>query len=240
MAAIVSWPAVSRHGGVVREYSLSGPDPSRVLPGPITPPGPVDSSGLGFVVSSLARTDREVLIRHRQLLAVVTIGMWEKAWLRGIRQYASVGGNTAGFPAFVEQEIVGPAWAFSDTYMTWHVSWAPGVNSKRILDAGSAGIDGYDGFSAYGTFYDLRFPWRDGGQDDLDAPVGGPGTLLMWVEFTQSDPARRPQRSPGPPGAFTDPDNQFTQMQYPGSSVYRRVAGALRVEHGLVTDPSGH
>ena len=239
MAAVVAWPAMALHGGVVREFSLSGPDPQRVLPGVVVPGGPVDTSGLGFVVNGLARIDGDRrLIRHRQLLAVCTIGEDEKAWLRGVRQYLSVGGNTAGFPAWVEQPVQGPAWQFSDTYVIWHLSWAPGVNAKRIMENGSNGIDGYNAFSAWGSFYDLRFPWNST-LEDLDAPIGGPGSLLMWVEFTQSDPATRPQRSPGPPGAFTDPDNQFTQMQYPGTSVFYRVAGALRVERGLATDPGG-
>lgn len=226
--------------GKLFEYSLSGPDPLRAFPGPVTPPGPVDGSGLGFVVNTLPRLSAgRAVIRNRTLLAIAEIGRYEQARVVGVRQYLSIGGNTDAFPAFVEQQVSGAAWTFTDTWTTWHVSWAAGRKAVDIENAGSAGLDGYAGFAGWGTIHELRFPWVQQPAPKLDAPVRGPGCVLMWLEWAQTNPETRPRRSPGPPGAFINPDDQFAEMAYPLTSVYYRIAGALTVERGLATDPGG-
>lgn len=237
-------PVRIRHGQV-RTYSVCSADPLRVNPGPVSPPGPVDGNGLGVDLSGFARENaaRQVVL-NRVILAAVQIGFGEQARLLGIQQYLSMWAWTDAFTAPVEHQIMGPRWTFSDSRTTWHLSWAPGQPLKRIQDAGALGLPGYGGLGPWGTFYDLRFPWREPVMD-LDIPVTGPGTLVAWLEFTQSDPATRPQRSPGTVGAFPPgSDDEFVMSYGVGGgdgqgAVYNRAAMALTVERGMSTDPGG-
>lgn len=235
--------------GEVQEYSLSGPDPALAFQPPHTPAGPMDASGVGFVINTLPRFSGGLLVRYRALLAVATIGSREQARVIGVRQYLSLGGNTDRYPEFVEQQIVGPTWRFTDTYVRWGIAHAEGRTANQVLDAlGSntganpsgidRSLDGYRGFT-WGSFTDLRFPWVWGSPAPaINAPLLGPGAVMLWAEFTQTDPATRGQRSPGVGGVFINPDDRFT-ADYPDTSVYYRIAGALTLERGLATDPGG-
>lgn len=193
------WPEKARVGRVA-EYSATSPDPLRAFAGPV-PVGPVDPRGLGINVFDLPRANNAgELLWFPIVLAVAVVPRNEIAYLRGIRQYLSIAARfpisppQREAPAFAplvpigpgllsytwEKEILHPApWEFQDGYIKWHLSHRPGEG--RAGDPRSA-----EPTRGLGTFYDLRFPWReDSPEAGYDGVFKGQDTIILWAEVLQ-------------------------------------------------------
>lgn len=103
----------------------------------------------------------------------------------------------------------------------------------------------------FGTWRDLRFPWQNTNNQELRHIVAGPGSLVYYASVRQTNPFPIPTYTPLPigfpaPGTipyvrckysgsdFTDlgalrMEDRFV-LQFPNTSQYGRVAGALMIE----------
>lgn len=229
--------AKPRRGRVV-EHSATTPDPIRALAGPV-PVGPVNRNGLGIVVSGLPRADNVGnLLWWPIVVAVAPVGRGSRAWLRGIRQYASIaalipieGRQGEDDALYVwELPIDRPAWSFQEGYLRWHLSIAYGEQ----IPGDPRGLEPYPGL---GTFYDFRYAWQDTGRAaSYDARIDGGCVLVLWVEVLQPPDPAAPTLSLNPVVPDADSPDAFVQLVQAEATegtriAWHRVAGALIVEH---------
>lgn len=174
-----------------------------------------------------------------------------------------------------ELDIESPFWSFTDGNISWHIRYQPvGVPEVPAkLTAGMLSLQPYgspyaapDPFlsvpyqapnmgepwgspvGTFGTWRDLRFPWRNTNNTDLHHIVSGPGSLVFYASIRQTNPypPHPPPGDPPSPGEFArcnyDPTAQGA-INYPGGlrredqfllqfpqAQYGRVAGALMLE----------
>lgn len=85
---------------------------------------------------------------------------------------------------------------------------------------------------SFGTFYDLRVPWRaDQTWESLDIPIQGPAKIAFYASVAQTDPRRRTpitRSETDPTGLSLSPEERLI-LNYP-NTIYWRVGGALIFE----------
>lgn len=196
--------------------------------------GPVDRNGLGVVVSGLPRADGAGnLLWWPIIVAVAPVGRGSRAWLRGIRQYASIAAivpveDDDDESVFVwELPIDEPAWSFQEGYLRWHLS----IQYGEQIPQDPRGLEPYPGL---GTFYDIRFAWLEFGHSaTYNARIDGACVLVLWVEVLQPPDPAAPvlgfNLQPDGPDAFVQ--NALEQGPEGTTVLWHRMGGALIVEH---------
>lgn len=158
-------------------------------------------------------------------------------------------------PIVNEREVVSPNWRFLDGNISWHLRLQPqqfaperidpaqlaGESpSMRQLDTSllylvSPAAGDYvppngaeppgTGITDLGTWRDMRFPWDNDAEWNMDLYITGPGAVVFYASVLQTDPNGRP---PYPDATGMRPEDQFVS-NFP-TAVYGHVAGAMIFE----------
>jgi hypothetical protein len=165
------------------------------------------------------------------------------------------GSPAANYP--LEMEIQSPFWKFTDGNISWHLRRIPlgfqqqanvfNGEGQSFLDSrtpsllylnapGEAGgyaapkVPGVPLIGQLGTFYDLRWNWRDDHAfASVDTEIEGPCDIALFASVKQTNPETRtalvlPDSLPA--GSYSVPNEDAFVVNFP-SAIYWRIAGAL-------------
>ena len=201
--------------------------------------------------------------RYMFMLAKIKVGAFKKVRLTGIRQLVTIGlmvpNGATNYP--LEFEVTSPFWRFTDGNISWHLRRVPQgyqqtaniynreglqfmdaqtpalLYSNAPTEAGGYAppgkIPGVPLIGQLGTFYDLRFGWRnDQAATSLDTEIVGPCEIALYASIDQTDPGSRttlvvPGSLPGGFGGL-GPEDAFV-ANFPLAQ-YWRIAGSLIFE----------
>jgi hypothetical protein len=162
----------------------------------------------------------------------------------------------ANYP--LEKEVQSPFWKFTDGNVSWHLRRIPPTHQQQANIYNAEGLSYLDsqtpsllylnapteagGYIApnkipgvplvaqLGTFYDLRWNWRDDHAFfSLDAEIQGPCDIALFASVRQTNPETRTALVlPGslPAGTDSIPQEDAFVVNFP-TSIYWRIAGAL-------------
>ena len=169
------------------------------------------------------------------------------------------GSTATNYP--LEFNVTSPFWRFTDGNISWHLRRVPPgfqstaniynaeglqfmdsqtpslLYSNSPTEAGGYAppgrIPGVPLLGQFGTFYDLRFGWRnDQAATSLDTEIEGPCEIALYASIDQTDPSTRATLVvPGSlPGGFNGlgPEDAFV-ANFPLAQ-YWRIAGSLIFE----------